>query len=95
MGWADFIIEKLQKGEAVIAKPTGNSMTGRIESGQEVLIEPVKLEDLQKGDVVLCKVKGNQYLHIIKAIDNGRFLIGNNHGYINGWTRTIYGKAKI
>ena len=32
---------------------------------------------------------------LIKAIDNGRFQIGNNRGGINGWVGSngIYGKA--
>jgi len=93
MSWATFAIKKLQDGKTVTIKPTGNSMKGKIESGQEVTVEPIKVEDLQVGDVVLCKVKGRQYLHLIKTIDGERFLIGNNRGKTNGWTRAIYGKA--
>jgi hypothetical protein len=40
---------------------------------------------LEVGDIVLCKASGNEYLHIVKAIENGRHQIGNNHGFINGW----------
>jgi hypothetical protein len=34
-------------------------------------------------------------LHLVKAIDGGRFLIGNNRGGVNGWVgpNGIYGKA--
>ena len=41
------------------------------------------------------RVKGSDYLHLIKAIDRGRFQIGNNRGGINGWVGegSIYGKA--
>ena len=41
------------------------------------------------------KVKGNVYLHLIKAINDKRFLIGNNRGGINGWVGAngIYGIA--
>jgi len=44
---------------------------------------------------VLVRVRGRVYLHLIKAIDGQRFLIGNNHGGINGWTgpRAVYGIA--
>lgn len=93
MGWADSAIKELQKGKAVIIKPTGNSMKGKVESGSKVTVEPIELDKLEIDDIVLCKVKGRQYLHLIKAIDKGRFLIGNNRGRTNGWTRTIYGKA--
>jgi hypothetical protein len=43
---------------------------------------------------VLCKVRGVQYLHLVKAIANGRFLIGNNRGRVNGWVgpSRIYGR---
>ena len=34
---------------------------------------------------MLCRVHGAEYLHLIKAIDGGRFQIGNNKGYLNGW----------
>ena len=45
--------------------------------------------------IVLVKVKGYVYLHLIKDMNNGRFLIGNNRGGTNGWvgTSSIYGKA--
>ena len=40
-------------------------------------------------DAVLCRCRGNVYVHLVKAIqghgDKRRFLIGNNHGKINGW----------
>jgi hypothetical protein len=34
MGWAAAYIEKLNRGESVSFRPRGNSMTGKIESGQ-------------------------------------------------------------
>lgn len=51
--------------------------------------------DLTVGDVVLVRVHGRVYLHLIKATDGGRFLIGNNRGGINGWVGpdAIYGVA--
>ena len=50
---------------------------------------------LEVGDIVLCKVAGNEYLHIVKAIEDGRYQIGNNRGFINGWIgpEHIYGKC--
>jgi hypothetical protein len=61
-------------------------MKPKIESGQLCTVAPVvDLGTLAVGDIVLCKVKGNEYLHLIKAIQDGRFLIGNNRGRTNGW----------
>jgi len=94
MGWATYHIEKLKNNERVSFRPRGHSMKGKIESGQLCTVEPVEIESLKVGDIVLCKVKGSEYLHLIKAIDAGRFQIGNNRGGINGWIRenNIFGK---
>lgn len=93
MGWALGHIAKLKAGETVSFRPRGNSMTGKIESGQLCTIEPVVAESLVVGDIVLCKVKGHEYLHLVKAIQGKRFLIGNNKGRLNGWitANSIYG----
>ena len=85
MGWATFHIEKLKRGETVQFRPRGNSMTGKIESGDLCTVVPARKEDLAVGDIVLCKVGGAQYLHLIKARQGDRFQIGNNRGGINGW----------
>lgn len=87
------IAKRLQAGETVQTRLTGNSMTPRIKSRQLVTIEPCKLEGLKVGDAVFCKVNGNFYLHLVTKVgDDGRVLISNNHGHDNGWTRTVYGK---
>ncbi len=96
MGWATPYIAKLKNGEIVSFRPRGNSMQGKIESGQLCTVEPIfDFESLQKGDIVLCKVNGSEYIHLIKAIQGKRFQIGNNRGRINGWvgTNSIYGKC--
>jgi hypothetical protein len=85
MGWASHYIEKLGAGETVSFRPRGNSMTGKIESGQLCTVAPVEHGSLKTGDIVLCKVRGNEYLHLVKAIQGERFQIGNNRGRINGW----------
>jgi phage repressor protein C with HTH and peptisase S24 domain len=94
MGWAAYHIEALQRGETVSFRPRGNSMTGKIEPGQLVTVEPLTAAP-RVGDVVLCRVKGNDYLHLVKAIDGERYQIGNNHGRINGWVgrSAIFGKC--
>lgn len=71
-------------------------MTGRIESGQLVTVEPITdPSSIKVGDAVLCKVHGAEYLHLVKAAQSGHFQIGNNRGGINGWTpaRNIFGRC--
>ena len=87
MSWATVYIEKLKNGETVQFRPRGNSMKGKIASGQLVTIEPIKERVLKQGDIVLCKVNGSQYLHLINAIQTDRYQIGNNIGEINGWIK--------
>ena len=95
MSWALFAKEALRKGETVQVKPRGHSMRGKVDDGDLVTLEPVMPETLAVGDIVLVRVHGRDYLHPVKAIDNGRFQIGNNRGGINGWVGSngIYGKA--
>jgi hypothetical protein len=92
MSWATHYIAKLQEGETVSFRPRGNSMTGRISSGQLCTVKPLDGPP-SKGDVVLCKVKGSQYLHIVTGTRGDEFQISNNHGRVNGWTsrKNIYG----
>jgi hypothetical protein len=93
VGWASKYIEALQRGEFVKFRPRGNSMSGKVESGQLVTVGPVGSHKLIAGDIVLCKVNGIQYLHLVKAIAGDRVQIGNNKGRINGWTarRNVFG----
>ena len=90
-------IKDLLDGKITTIKPHGNSMKGKIESGNTVELSPCKPEDLCVGDIVLSKVNGNIYVHLIKAIRKNKnslqFQIGNNKGGINGWTSIIYGKV--
>jgi hypothetical protein len=71
-------------------------MAGKIESGQLCTVEPVgDIAAIGIGDIVLCKVHGSEYLHLVKAVQGGRFQIGNNRGRINGWIgpSAIYGRC--
>ncbi len=95
MSWATQYIQKLKEGKVVQFRPRGNSMSGKISSGQLCTVEPIKdFSLLKRGDVVLCKVAGNQYLHLISAISGDKFQISNNQGNVNGWTnqKNIFGK---
>lgn len=93
MSWATFAKEALRRGETVQVRPRGNSMLGKINSGDRVTLAPAAPDTLRAGDIVLVRVHGTDYLHLIKAINQGRFLIGNNRGGINGWVgrNAIYG----
>jgi hypothetical protein len=95
MGWASQYIAGLREGETVRFRPRGDSMQGKIESGQLCTVEPVDPATLAVGDIVLCKVNGREYLHWVKAIQGVRFPIGNNRGRINGWisANSIFGKC--
>lgn len=65
-------------------------MTPLIKSGQEHVLSPINLSDVEVGDIVFCKVKGT---HLVKAKGDRGVLIGNNHGKINGWTKSVFGKV--
>ena len=93
MAWASEYIVKLQAGQTVSFRPHGNSMSGKIESGQLCTVEPIK-NLIEKNDVVLCKVSGKEYLHLVKDVHGERYLIGNNKGGLNGWVskNSIFGK---
>lgn len=91
--WADQAIEALRAGEEAVIYPKGNSMKPKVESGSRVVLHPVSIEDVVVDDIVLCRVRGNVYLHLVKAKQGDRVLIGNNHGGTNGWTKAVYGIA--
>jgi SOS-response transcriptional repressor LexA len=74
-------------------KAFGNSMLPILKSGTLLTFE--KASEYKPGDIVCCKVKGRfiDAHKIVKTDANKGFLIANNHGFENGWTRTIYGKV--
>lgn len=90
--------DMLRQGHTCWVLGIGNSMVPILKSHQPVICIPVTDEiDLKKRDIVLAKVKGHYYLHLIHAIkgDGKTYLIGNNHGHMNGWVsrNNIYGKV--
>lgn len=95
MSWAKYAKEALRRGETVTVRPRGHSMKGKVNDGALVTLEPCDPVALSVGDIVLVRVSGNDYLHLVKAIDRGRFQIGNNRGGINGWVgpNAFYGIA--
>jgi signal peptidase I len=94
MSWATPYLPALAEGRSVTLRPRGHSMEPLIRSGQEVVVEPIGDQPVEPGDVVLCRVRGNHYLHLVKAVQGDRYLIGNNRGGTNGWVgrRALYGR---
>ena len=90
----NYKLERLQRGESFITSEKGNSMIPIIKSGQDHRLSPCTLEEAKVGDVVYCKVSGRFYTHLVTAKDPKKGLqISNNHGYVNGWTKQVYGKV--
>lgn len=87
------MIEDLEKNKTGQMKAFGNSMLPILKSGSLLTFE--KSDSYDVGDIVFCRVKGRfiDAHKIIKKDKSGRYLIANNHGHENGWTRTIYGKV--
>lgn len=87
------LIKDLETNGWGTMKVFGNSMTPLLKSGSTLAY--AQFDKYEKGDIVFCKVKG-RYIdaHLITAVDaEGRYLISNNHGHDNGWTKQIYGKV--
>lgn len=94
MSWASCYIIALREAGFVEFRPRGTSMEPLIKDNQVVRCVVVTDDTiLTSGDIVLCTVSGRQYLHLIKAVNGERYLIGNNRGGLNGWTprKHIYG----
>lgn len=90
----NYKVERLQAGDVIISKERGNSMIPLIYSNQEHELTPILLEDVKVGDIVYCKVSGRHFTHLVTAICPKRGLqISNNKGFVNGWTKVVYGKV--
>lgn len=91
-------IERLQSGETIISREPGNSMEPILHSREPVILTPVGdwSEEIQKGDIVFAKIHGTCYTHKVYGVDKEKgVLIGNNSGHMNGWTKSVYGKAHL
>jgi hypothetical protein len=74
-------------------KAFGSSMLPILKSGTLLTFE----NDYEIGDIVFWKVKG-RYIdaHKVVKMDTQKgYLIANNHGYENGWTKIIYGRVIV
>lgn len=81
-----------QSGEGKM-KCFGSSMTPVLSNPS--LCTYRKQDSYEIGDIVFCKVKGRwiDAHKITKKTPDGQYLISNNHGHDNGWTRKIFGKV--
>lgn len=85
--------KELQDSGTGKMKCFGSSMNPILKSGSTLTFN--KKDSYQIGDIVFCKVKGI-YIDahkITKIGQDGRYMISNNHGFDNGWTSVVYGKA--
>lgn len=73
-------------------KVFGQSMKPKIKSGSTLTYAVANSYEI--GDVVCSKVKGRIIdAHLVTQKDGDRYMIANNHGHQNGWTRQIYAKV--
>lgn len=93
----NFKVEKLEKGECIISREPGNSMTPKLQSREPVILEPMNDWNMfEKDDIAYIKIHGNYYTHLVYGVDKEKgLLIGNNHGHVQGWTRKVFAKAHI
>ena len=74
-------------------KAFGSSMLPILKSGTLLTFDTAA--EYEIGDIVFCRVKG-RYIDahkVIKKDSNKGYLIANNHGWENGWTKVIYGRV--
>jgi hypothetical protein len=60
-------------------------MASRVGDGDMVSVETVGHRELRAGDAVLCETRGREYLHLTKAAQHQRYLIGSNRGGTHDW----------
>jgi len=87
------VIKELNENGISKMKCFGNSMTPILHNGGLMTFK--KQEKYEIGNMVFCRVKGNYVdCHkITQKSDERGYLISNNKGWENGWTRTIYGRV--
>jgi signal peptidase I len=83
----------LEKEGSVTLHCNGNSMRPMFKPGDSLHIKKVPHSKLRVGDAVFCRIKGSLQVHKVTAIDDSRWQISNNHGFVNGWigNSAIYG----
>jgi hypothetical protein len=87
------LIEELKATGTGKMKCFGFSMMPILQSGSTCTYQAQKA--YKEGDIVFCKVQG-RYIdaHKIVKLDAAKgYLIANNAGHENGWTRLVYGRV--
>ena len=80
-------------------RPRGHSMSGTINDGDLVVLPPCCIEDIAAGDIVLVRIQGRHHAHLVLhqvlKREDGRMLIGNNLGGVDGWVgaQDVYGRV--
>lgn len=85
--------QMLEEGAVFWTKERGDSMSPKLKSGQEHLLEPCDWEQADIGDIVYCKVGRHYYTHLVTAKSAKGCQISNNKGYTNGWTKKVFGRV--
>ena len=87
------LIQSLEETGTGTMKCFGHSMTPILKTGSLLTFE--KKEEYEIGDIVFTKCRGRfiDAHKITKKDEQKGYMIANNHGYENGWTKTIYGKV--
>lgn len=75
----------LEEQQFVILKCNGNSMRPLMQPKDSLHIVRVPVAKLRAGDAVFCRVNGGLQVHKIGAIQDNRYRIENNSGFVNGW----------
>ncbi|MBL0015873.1 MAG: S24 family peptidase [Bacteroidetes bacterium] len=85
--------QELQANGQGKMKCYGQSMLPILKSGSLLTFQ--RQDSYAVGDIVFCKVKGRfiDAHKIIKQHPQRGFLIANNHGHENGWTKVVFGRA--
>lgn len=87
------LVNSLEETGTGVMKVFGQSMTPILKSG--VVLTYEKRETYEADDIVFSRVKGRfvDAHKITKKDEKKGYMIENNHGLQNGWTKTIYGKV--
>jgi len=86
------LLAQLNESGSGIMKCFGNSMLPILSNPSTNTYRREK--EYRVGDIVFCKVRGRFVdAHLVIAKDGDRYLIANNHGHQNGWTRAVFGRV--
>lgn len=87
------LLNDLEESGTGQMKVFGNSMTPILKSG--TLNTYQVQEDYEVGDIVFSKVRGRfvDAHKITSKCEKRGYLISNNKGHDNGWTKRVFGKV--